>query len=523
MNKKILCFVLAMLMLMSTLAACGGKSESGETKPAANANVEKADIQLSEVKPTLKVLGSSSTSDLNETAEAKVIREATGYTVEFYGLPAENANQALMLTMANKNDYDMVTMNQTQFSTLMTNNALLPLNDYIDAIAPELWDCIPASAWAGVSDAEGNVYAFPKLYSVDTEVASFMAVRMDLLKAAGINELPTTISEFKDVLFELKAFYGDEYIILSGPYNKGGTGNYMNIPFCITSAFGIYDDWMVDENGKVIYMTEHKNFPAMMKFMNELYEAGILDIDYAANSWKAVDEKFASGKAIIAINSREKIDTNFATLAESGVGIDDVEFIGALKGDDGTCVYMQTAQYASFTSIPRKNPQHAADVVNYIAEFVKNQELIVIGEEGVHFNWVDGYPVPIQPAFTDERNLANKYVYLAEMDSFKVLFTARLQKSQIMWKAYTNCTIKTNEETPEIFVPAYFAYTNGENYINNNTALRKNLNDFIALLVVGQRDVEADMGTFTADFNNLEGAAMKEELQAWYDSTFQGQ
>lgn len=502
-------------MLASMLAACGGNNSGNDS-----GTVNKGDIKLADVKPNLKVLGSSSTSDLNDTAEAKAIQAVTGYTIEYFGLPAQNANQALMLTMANKNDYDMVTMNQTQFSTLMTNKALLPLNDYIDAIAPQLWDCIPEYAWAGVSDAEGNVYAFPKLYSVDTEVASFMAVRMDMLRKAGINSLPTTISEFKKMLYDLKAFYGDEYIILSGPYNKGGTGNYMNIPFCITSAFGIYNDWMVDENGKVIYMTEHKNFATMMKFMSELYRDGIIDIDYAANSWKEVDEKFASGKAIIAINSREMIDTNYATLAQGGVTIDDVEFIGALKGDDGTCMYMETAQYASFTGIPRKNPENAADVVNYIAEFVKNQELIVIGEEGVHFNWnEEGYPVPIQPAFTNERNLANKYVYLAEMESFKVLFTARLQKSQIMWKAYTNCTIKTNEETPEIFVPAYFAYCSGATYINNNTALRNNLNDFISLLVVGQRDVEKDIGTFTSDFNNQEGETIRAELQAWYDST----
>lgn len=526
MKKRLFCFVLAVMMLVSVLTACGqGSNEDAQQNQGGQADQgSQTEIKLADVKPSLKVLGSSSTSDLNATTEAKVIQEATGYTVEFFGLPAENANQALMLTMANDNDYDMVTMNQTQFSTLMTNNALLPLNDYIDAIAPQLWDCIPQSAWAGVSDAEGNVYAFPKLYSVDTEVASFMAVRMDLLKAAGINELPTTISEFKTMLYDLKAFYGDEYIIISGPYNKGGTGNYMNIPFCISSAFGIYNDWMVDTDGNVIYMTEHENFGDMMKFMNELYEDGIMDIDYASNSYKSVDEKFASGKAIIAVNSRELIDSNFATLQESGVELEDVEFIGALSGDDGTCVYMETAQYASFTSIPRKNPDNAADVVNYIAEFVKNQELIVIGEEGVHFNWgEDGYPVPIQPAFTDERNLANKYVYLADMENFKVLFTARLQKSQIMWKAYTDCTIETNENTPEIFVPAYFAYANGETYINNNTALRKSLNDFIALLVVGQRDVETDMATFMSDFNNQEGETMKAELQAWYDSTFKGQ
>lgn len=266
MKKRILSLVLVIVMLASMVMACG-KSDKTDSDSKVN-----SEIKLADVKPTLKVLGSSSTSDLNDTTEAQVIEKATGYQVEYYGLPSENANQALMLTIANDNDYDLVTMNQSQFSTLMTNKALLPLNDYIDAIAPELWDCIPEEAWKGVSDADGNVYAFPKLYSVDTEVASFMAVRMDLLKAAGITELPTRISEFKDMLYKLKAYYGNDYIILSGPYNKGGTGNYMNIPFCISSAFGIYNDWMVDDEGKVIYMTEHEKFDEMITFMNDLYK-----------------------------------------------------------------------------------------------------------------------------------------------------------------------------------------------------------------------------------------------------------
>ncbi len=516
MKRKLIALILVLVMVMTGVVACGSKDD----KEAGNNNTS-TDIKLADVKPTLKVLGSASSSELNDTIEAKVIEEATGYHVEYHGLPAENSSQALMLTLANDNDYDLVTLNQSQYSTLVANKALLPLNDYIDAIAPELWDCISEDAWKGVSDEEGNVYALPKLYSVDTEVASFMVVRMDLCKKAGITELPTTISGFKTMLEKLKAYYGDEYIILSGPYNSGKTGNYMNIPFCISSAFGIYNDWMVDDEGNVIYMTEHKNFAAMMEFMNDLYDKKILDIDYASNSSAGVDEKLASGKSIITINSRESIDKTYATLSESGVTVADMEFIGALHGDDGTCTYMSTAQYGGLCAIPVKNPKNAADTINWIAEKVKNQELISIGEEGVHFNWdEDGYPVPIQPKFTDERNRSSSFMNFADMETFKIQFTARLQKAEIIWKAYTNCTLTTNEKESEIFVPAYFTYCNSDTYVDNNTALRKSLNDFISLLVVGQRDVKKDMSTFTSDFNNHEGEAMRTELTEWYNEVF---
>lgn len=516
MKKKLLSLFLVVAMLASMLVACGNTQGT-----SGGDGTDKSEIKLADVKPTLKVLGTSTNSQLNDTVEAKVIEEATGYHVEYHGLPADNATQALMLTMANENDYDLVTINsRANFSTLMSNGALLPLNDYIDAIAPELWDCIPEEAWAGVSDEEGNVYAFPKLYAVDTEVASFMTVRMDLCQKAGITELPTTLSGFKDMLYKLKEHYGDKYIILTGPYNRASTGNTMDIPMCISSAFGIYNDWMVDKDGNVIYMTEHEKFDDMINFMNQLYKDGILDVDYAGNSFNAVDEKFASGKAIIEVNSRETINNVFATLEESGVTVDDLGWIGALHGDDGTCAYMETAQYSNYSAIPKKHADNAADTVNWMAEKVKNQELINIGEEGVHFEWgEDGYPIPIQPAFTDERNNANKLSYLLDIETYKVQFAARLRKTEVMWRAYSECTLKANENEPEIFVPAYFAYTTSASYAENNSALLAGLNDYLSQLVIGVKKLDSK-DTFMSDFKSLEGETVRSELQTWYDENY---
>ena len=516
--RKSLALMLATVMVIG-IAACGGGSS--QQKDGSNEGEEGKEITLAEVKPTIKVLQGSSSLDLNATVEAGVIEAATGYKAEYNTLPASNATQTLMLTMANKNDYDLVVVGRSNFATLKSNGVLLALNDYIDAIAPQLWDCIPEEAWKGVSDDEGNVYALPKLYSVDTEVASFMTVRMDLCEAAGITKLPTTISGFKDMLKKLKAYYGNQYIILTGPYNKGTVGNSTTIPMCIASAFGIYNDWMVDDDGNIIYMTEHENFAEMISFMRELYDDGILDVDYAANGSSSVDEKFASGKAIIEINSRETIVEVYASLKEKGVSVDDLGWISALHGDDGTCTYMETAQYATFSCIPALHADNAADTINWIAKKVENQELISIGEEGVHFTWgEDGYPSPIQPKFTDERANANNYMNFADMETFKVQFTARLRKSDVMWKAYTECTIKANENEPDIFVKAYFAYTDSTAYSENNSVLLNNLNNYISQLIVGVKDLDSSLDTFMSDWRNNDGETVRSELTKWYNDNF---
>ena len=47
----------------------------------------------------------------------------------------------------------------------------------------------------------------------------------------------------------------DQYIIFSGPYRSASEGNGPWIfPQAIAAAFGIYNDWMVDEAGNVYYI-----------------------------------------------------------------------------------------------------------------------------------------------------------------------------------------------------------------------------------------------------------------------------
>ena len=527
--KKILALLLVAVMLLS-IAACGKSSDTpsqGGNTPAQSGNSNKEDnkntIKVKDEKPVLKILHSSTSYDMNTTIEAGVISDVTGYKVEYGNLPSSNASQALMLIMADKPKYDLISISRANFNNLKNNGALLPLNDYIDAIAPELWDCIPEAAWAGLSDEKGNVYALPKLYSLDREVASWMTVRMDLVKAAGIEELPTTLDGFYAMLRTLKAYYGNEYIILSGPYVQGSL-NQTKMPECLSAAYGIYNDWMVDENGKVIYMTEHKNFKKMISDLQALYNEGIIDVDWATNGYAQVDENMASGRAIITFGSREKIMNVAQALTDAKICTeDDLDFIGALWGEDGTCTVMGTDSYASYTCIPVKNPENAADSIAFIAAKVKNQEIINIGEEGVHFTWgEDGYPHPINPIFTDERNKSSTYLYFADMETYRVQFSARLQKSAIMWRAYSKVTLDTIENNPEIFVTPYFAYTNSSAYAENNEVLLTALNDYLAQVIPGLKSLD-DLDTFYSDWKNNLGEEVRAELQVWYDTNYAGQ
>ena len=157
-----------------------------------------------------------------------------------------------------------------------------------------------------------------------------MVARMDLLREAGINELPTTIDEFYNTLKTLKAHFGDKYIILTGPFRQASEASVnWDIPQTITSAFGIYNDWMVDDNGKVIYMTEHENFPKMIEFMQKLMDEGLLDRDWAVNNTTTVNENcLRQGYHRCSNRTGTMVTPGYA---KDGFDWDDLGYIGVVR------------------------------------------------------------------------------------------------------------------------------------------------------------------------------------------------
>ena len=517
--KKLTAILLVVLLALTCVFA----NAATETKSAPKAPVLPEE-DLNEKVELKALIFNCGGWDPNETAEAAANEAKTGQKVHYDELPSENAAEALVLRLANQEPYDFVQnsgADASWFHTLRQSGAILRLNDYIDKYAPELYDVVPADAWKGVSDDEGNIYGLPFVYTMPTELTSTITVRMDLVKAAGINKLPTTVSEFYDFCVALKKFYGDKYLILTGPYNKNTPGNKMNIPLSIAGAFGIYNDWMLDDNGKVIYMTEHKNFTKFIDYINKLYNEGLLDSEYAINTWSKADEKFSGGTAIMELHSRESINGISKALyaAVPGTSDDTFDFIPYLKGDDGTYKFMKSNQYWAITVIPAYSTKNVGKFLQYVSKKTFNEYFHLIGEEGVHFyRDENGLPIPYQPIFTDERNKSNRFMEMVQDAEIGDIWTARLRKSSIMWKMYSTTTVNTKEdvEKNDILVDAYFAYNNTTEYSQYNPNLFSDLNVFLSQLVVGAKKT-SDIPAFMKDFKVNGGEEVRAALQKWVD------
>lgn len=523
--KKVLSILMAALLL-TCLAGCGGGSSSAASTAASGAESSSTATAVPELKGpgnvTLKRLGYNAAWDPNTDIIASVIKESTGYDAEYYMLPAENADEKLVMEVSGGADYDIVNCSVNQFHTLMSQGALMPLNDLLEAYGQDILEGVSEDSWRACSDDEGTIYGIPYKMAYAQEVGSFMVCRWDLMQAAGIEAVPTTIDEFYECLVQLKEYYGDEYIIFTGPLrlSSEASGDWV-LPKSLTSAFGIYNDWMVDDNGNVYYMTEAEGFDDMIEFLSKCGSEGLLDPDWAVNTTSTVNEKFSGGKAIISCAARASLQSTTPAMIETlGLDYEDLVYINPLKGADGTCKYMSTESIVKVSVILRNSP-NAADAINWINLRQQDQLFINIGVEGTHFTYDEnGDIAPINPIFSEERG--NSYWYLDSTNEEEYAFEwpSRVRKSDAQWAGFEATTLYSNEHTPEIFVRNDFAFMPGtEGYTKYNTALFSNLNDYILQILAGTKTLD-DLPTFQADWKNAGGDTVKTELQDWYDSFY---
>lgn len=532
--KKVFALFLCLVMVLS-MAACGGNTTSEPQAPAATnapaAEAPAADDTQAAAAPevpalkgpgnvTLKRVGYNTAFDPNNDINAKVMEESTGYHVEYFMLPAENADEKLLMDIAGGVDYDCVNLSANQFRTLVAQGALQPLDDLLEVYGQDILNSGHSEeVWNALRGPDGHIYGVPYMYPMEHEIANFMVVRTDLTKPAGITEMPTTLDEFYDMLVKLKAYYGDQYIILAGPFYQASESNEAwAIPKTITSAFGIYSDWMIDENGKVIYMTEHENFPALVEFMSKLYKEGLIDPDWAVNTESTLKEKFSAGKTIICCGNRGLGDYAMPALVENlKLSWDDIDYISALSGSDGTCKYMETTAFNFIGAIPRSS-DNAADVVNWWDLRIKDELHITIGDEGVHFNYdANGGIEPINPIFAEERGNSFWYMDVSSASWGSELWPSRVRKSAGQWHAFDAVSMHADTNRIEFVTNEFKFKPATEDFSKYNTTLFNNLKDYLLQVMAGTRTID-DLQTFMADWTNAGGEEVRAELQEFYDS-----
>lgn len=296
MKRRALATVLAASMLMT---ACGGSTPQDEGKKAdapARVPVENYVPAYPIVEEPITVTGLVVGRDLSVSEDRLVwekVEEVTGINIEWINIDAESLSTYLAgndwpdflhtdeLTSSQVADYGVVGgrfVNYLDYLDIMPNLAQT-YKDYPEALATS-------------TQLNGEVY---NLFQVggptSTGTTTRPHVRMDVLAAAGITEMPKTVDEFYNQLVTLKEKNGDPSLILDKRFDTG------MLPM-LFAAFGPQHNLNMDvtSEGKVIYSRVTDQMKHYYEFLHKLYEEELMNREWLTLDDTALDQLAKSGK-----------------------------------------------------------------------------------------------------------------------------------------------------------------------------------------------------------------------------------
>ncbi|WP_373266443.1 extracellular solute-binding protein [Hungatella hathewayi] len=297
MKKRSLAAILAASMLMT---ACGSASTSQGEKTKENeperALVENYVPAYPIVEEPITVTGLVVGRDLSVSKDRLVwekVEEVTGVNIEWINIDLESLSTYLAgndwpdffhtdeLTSSQVNDYGVV------------GGKFVNYLDYLD-IMPNLaktYEDFP-EALATSTQLNGEVY---NLFQVggptSTGTTARPHVRLDVLKEAGITEMPKTVEEFYDQLVTLKEKNGEPGLILDVRFDTG------MVPM-LFAAFGPLHNLNMDNDGtgKVVYSRVTEQMKHYYEFLNKLYKENLMNREWLTLDNTALDQLAKAGK-----------------------------------------------------------------------------------------------------------------------------------------------------------------------------------------------------------------------------------
>ncbi len=319
--SNLVTLLIVLLLTASTLFA-GGSSERDVF-----GDYEKKDTWLVDEPVMITVLTADHTvQPLKNYAPAQqAIFEETGIRIEFQISPASSYEERKSVQFATNNWPDVASVTTRDVTMYAPTGIYEPLLQYVnEETMPNFY-----KFWTEYeSDVrrlliEGDLYAFPKFLRDETANGFGPMIRLDLLEKHGL-EIPQTFDEIIDVLAELKAIYPD-----SIPY----TGRYGTEQLLKTTSYmlgsgygqtGIYYD---HDRGEYVFGPADENFKAVLSWLNEAYERGVLDPDFATTTAEQMESKLSSGRS-------------FFYLDNSGFGVNYTKTLRRIPGNEDAVIQL---------------------------------------------------------------------------------------------------------------------------------------------------------------------------------------
>lgn len=232
---------------------------------------------------------------LDECEAFKELEERTGVHVEFMYPPAGQEADNFNLRIAS-DDMPHIFSTPPEYAggyhKAVEDDVYLELTPYYDK------GLMPNIKWLRENDEEidrdiidddGGMYFFPMIDIVPSHPWSGLWVREDWLEELGLS-MPETISDWDNMLRKMKESKGVAPLALNIPDWYGVATNYM-FASSYECAYGF-----INKDGKVVYGPIEPGYKEFLAKMNEWYEEGLIDPDFATRDTDSYNANIADGK-----------------------------------------------------------------------------------------------------------------------------------------------------------------------------------------------------------------------------------
>lgn len=470
-TKRIISLLLCAAMLVTLLAACGGKQD---TANAADAGATDTDGTI-----TVRILKGKAANEVNleEMEIFKVMGEKFNIKFEFDNPPQENFAERLNLVMMDDQLPDVIMdMPMTDVLKYGETGVIIPLNDYIHNSMPNLKAAIDAREGVekAITYADGNIYYVPML---DEKVSGNMPyiIRTDWLEKLNMAS-PVTLADWEAYFEAVKTTdlngNGQNDEIPFGSYDMTGLRNFV-------TAFGVLDDFYTDPNdgGKVHYGPIEDKYKEGLTWLNAMWNKGYIDqeiitMDYSAFSGKLAQNIIGSfygplGGMLAAQN---------ATMSAAVEGFR-VDATVPPKGTAQIHAYIDQEPRAVAAAVITSSCKNVDRVVEWL-DYMYGDEgslLVNMGIEGTHYTMEDGEPV-----FTDfvannadglsPKNAVGTYSFAQSTGPF-ILRTCLVSQldDEAVDKAKTECIIPFLEDSKKYVITGSLSFNSEDDAVRRET------------------------------------------------------
>ena len=284
--KKRFVQIIALLLVVASLAACGGKADSGNASANSNEPYTPVSFPLAE-QVTLTALThapSFASGEFNDRPIVQRMEESTNVHIDWTVYVDDQFGEKKQLAMTKKDLPDMVfdaQMSQYDLLRYSKDGTIIAVEDLIDNYMPNLKKVLDDNPEyrSLITAPDGHIYSFPWIEELGSGKDAIQAIggipfiNQKWLTELGL-EMPTTPDELTEVLRAFKAAYPD-CLPLSFVMNGGNEDVGV-----LLSAFGYGDNpdhYIVTNEKKVIYALADEGIIPGLEWLHSLYAEGLID------------------------------------------------------------------------------------------------------------------------------------------------------------------------------------------------------------------------------------------------------